>query len=129
MKQITPAQHLAASVKNVKLQSMSSIRGVRSTDLFEYSRFCKPMEPQADAIKRLMREVKARPKKPDPRLFSRDTKTLSNTAAYVHNYYALNKLGTPPYKDLSTNPTEWPEGPEVELSEVTEVTDDISDLI
>lgn len=120
MKQITPAQHLAAlDVPYVVVTPVGPRKGER----IEYKRFAKSGEQQADAIRRLKRQLRDRIRQPDTRKYP---PVEMSTKAYVEFYYSINGLGTPPYKDLSSNAQERPLGPEVEFFEVD---DDVSDLI
>lgn len=121
MKQITPAQHLAATAKSIMA------KGHPAGTFIEVPRFAKLDESQADAIKRLMTALKRNTKKAEPRQFPKDSVSLSCTKNYVEKYYHMNNFGRPtPFTNLSTAPTTWPEGPEVEVSEVD---DDITNLI
>jgi len=115
MKQITPAQHhKAATTPFVVIGKVDKHR-------YEYERFAKPLETQDAAIKRFMRELKAKTRKAEKRTYPRDTLALDSVERYVQTYYTQNGLGTPPYRNLPKTPTLWPQGPEVEFSEEPEL--------
>ena len=118
MKQITPAQHLEASTTQI----VSVIKfGPNKGLSHDYERFTKPLETQDAAIKRFMRELKAKTRKAEKRTYPRDTLALDSVERYVQTYYTQNGLGTPPYRNLPNTPTLWPQGPEVEFSEEPEL--------
>lgn len=119
MKQITPAQHLAATCKPPKVKSWPV------GTFIETPRFAKLGETQDAAIKRFMSALKRNIRKTETRKYP--PSSLGSTKAYVENYYGINfGHGNPPFSNLSTANTTYPEGLDVEVSHVD---DDISDLI
>lgn len=121
MKQITPAQHLAATAKPAKVKSWPL------GTFTEAPRFAKFGETQDAAIKRFMSALKRNIRKPETRNFPSDSVSLSCTKNYVEKFYGINfGHGNLPFSNLSTSPTTHPEGLDVEVSHVD---DDISDLI
>lgn len=118
MKQITPAQHFATTTKKFVVTTKF---GNRAGQAVEFERFAKPVESQADAIKRLMRQIKAKTNKVEARQFPKDSVSLACTKNYVETFYRFNGLGTPPFTDLATCSTTWPESQEVEFSEEPEL--------
>lgn len=115
MKQITQSQHHKATTTPIV------VIGKVDKHRYELERFAKVGESQKDAIKRLMSQRKRLANRSETRNFSKDLTNLNNTKAYVENYYRLNALGPPPFTNLCTSPTTWPEGPEVEFSEEPEL--------
>ena len=96
--------------------------------LKEWATFAKPGESQADAIKRLMRKLRAEKRAAPSRTFPKSAEALANTKAYVEAYYRMNfttemqgytggasAFVRDLFGELSTAPATWPETDEVEV--------------